>query len=256
MPAPQLTLAKSQAEWILDSPSVGFICDEPVETPPTPPATPPRLAARELPPTLSKNQRKKAHRKAARGASSPVDLFGDTDDCCREASLHLTTSDHLARLRAYLVPPSTLPTSISTSTWTTTIASLFRLVILRTPALAPLALDPAEGAPLTSVDAFLDLLEDRVELKCGAEISALWMGLKFQKTSTGTGKNKDLGLLGISVLGDAIRDAFRKEEEGGMHIELLGGKVFKEPSKAEMPGQGWDLFYQFVSPARGLCSRR
>ncbi|KAL8283094.1 hypothetical protein RQP46_005872 [Phenoliferia psychrophenolica] len=246
-----LTLAKSQAEWILDTPSIEFICDEPMETPPTPPATPPQGPARDLPLILSKNQRKKAHRKKARqeGSASPPsgDLFPD-DDCCPEASSrHLTTSDHLARLRDYLVPPPSLPTSISSSTWTTVISSLFRLVILRTPSLAPLALDPVDDGPhLSSVEEFLDLLEDRMELKCGEEIGALWIGLKFQKSTSED--VKDPGFIGISVLGDAIRDAFRSEvDKEAKHIKILGGRVFKEPTKGEIPGEGWDLFYQFIS---------
>lgn len=241
----QLTLANSQAEWILSAPSIGFICDEPaVETPPTPPATPPSSSL-SLPSTstLSKNQRKKAQRKARKNSTSTT-----TDDCCPDedkVSRHLTTSDHLARLREYLIPPSDLPRSIKPANWHSLISNLFRFVILRVPSLAPLALDPGEGRVLGSVEEFLDFLEERTPMRCGDEIARLWAGLKFAKTSS---SSEEEGFVGVGVLGDCIADVFRPADDRGLHVAILGGKVFKDTTTApELPNEGWDFFYQFVS---------
>lgn len=206
-----------------------------------------------LPLPLSKNQRKKAHRKARKNSTDT-----EADDCCpldSQHSRHLTTSERLARLRSYLVPPPSLPPSIKPETWITVVSSLFRLVVLRVPSLAPLALDPSDGAPVASVPAFLDLLESRMGTKCGEEVASLWAGLRFAKGGGEKDGEKDLGCLGVAVLGDVIRAAARKEgEEGGVSVVLLGGKVYKEASGSEMTAEGWALFYQFVSSLSVLSS--
>ncbi|KAM0755569.1 hypothetical protein T439DRAFT_351342 [Meredithblackwellia eburnea MCA 4105] len=248
----EITLAQSQAEWVLNTPAIEFICDEPaVEAPPTPPATP-KLAATDLPgscpaPPLSKSQRKRAQRKARKNS---VSASTNSDDCCSEHSTrHLNTEARLARLRNFLVPPPDLPPSIRLETWESTIFSLFRLVILRVPTLAPLALNPTSGSVAASPDSissFLDLLESRIPLKCGEEVKSLWEGLRFAKTSGKT--SKDPGCLGVGVLADAIREPFRGEDEmSGPRIALLGGYVYKEASKKDLPREGWLLFYQFIS---------
>lgn len=101
-----------------------------------------------------------------------------------------------------------------------------------------------------SVEDFLDLLEDRIETRCGEEVGQLWRGMKFATASTGGGKKKGKepgAQLGVGVLGDAIADVFRDvEEEPGVYVNVLGGRVHKEASKKDLTGEGWDLFYQFV----------
>ncbi|KAK4704186.1 hypothetical protein P7C70_g2026, partial [Phenoliferia sp. Uapishka_3] len=238
-----LALNKSQASWILDTPPPSFICNE--DAPLTPPPTP-KLLPTQL--SLTKNQRKKAHRK---GKASSTDVYLDNlcaADCCA-APEHLTTEDHLSRLRDYLVPPCELPPSISPTSWHRVVSSLFRQVILRLPNLTPLVLSPSShsssSVPLNSVEAFLDHLESRIGLKCGEEIKVLWEGMKFAKKSGD--KQHCGGFLGVEVLGDAMRELGRKAEEmEEMGVELLGGKVYKEVTREEMSREAWEMFYQFV----------
>ncbi|KAI5481484.1 hypothetical protein MNV49_004241 [Pseudohyphozyma bogoriensis] len=236
-----VTLVNSQAEWVLDAPAVGFICEEPapvIETPPTPPTTPPTS---ETPlPGLTKNQRKKAQRKARKGSVSPDDPFLSL---LSPTTRQLTAEEKLARLRDYLVPPA-LPPSVQPSTWHALVATLFRHVILRVHSLAPLALESINGRRLNTVEEFLDVLEERMHDNCGSEVERLWSALKFARSSEKEGHE---GLLGVGVLGDAIADVLRSEEDDGLHINILGGKVFKQASTAPLSDEGWDLFYQFVS---------
>jgi hypothetical protein len=219
-------------------------------------------------PAFSKNQRKKVRRKARKGSIASLNL-SPADDCCPEEnklSRHFTTADHLARLRAYLVPPPDLPSSIRSSTWRALISGLFRYVILRIPSLALLALDAdprGDGSgSLGRVDEYMDFLEERTSLRCGEEVNRLWRGLKFAKSSPSKEDSDAEGFLGVGVLSDAIADVFRVEvgdenEEGGpkVYVELLGGRVYKEGRTAELPGEGWDLFYQFVRSRLSLSRR-
>lgn len=232
----------------------------------TPPATPP-AESQELPGSvLNKNQRKKAHRKARKMSASSTSSASDFDiispSCCAVpagpsvAGPHAHALAQLDALRAYLVPPADLPDNIQHSDWHYLITTLFRYVTLRTPTLATLALsyDPP------SVEAFLDLLEERMDKRCGEEIGTLWRAMKFEivgQVTTGTKSRKKKGedvlpLLGVGTVGDAIADIFRtrvldKDVSPGVFVCLLGGRIYKEPSTIDIPPAGWDLFYQFVS---------
>lgn len=258
----QIALARQEAEWVLTAASSNFICDEPVPAAPlTPPATPPS-EVQELPGTgLNKNQRKKAHRKARKMSASSTSSSSELDfitslTCCESVSFghgdpHARALAQLEALRAYLVAPQDLPGNIDGLDWYELIATLFRYVILRTPTLAPLGL----SSDLLSVEAFLDLLERRIDTRCGDEIGKLWRAMKFetvgQPVTTKSRKKKledSPPLLGVGVIGDAIADIFRaREGSPGVFVSLLGGKVYKEPSPVDIPPAGWDLFYQFVS---------
>ena len=253
----QMILVETQAEWVLSTPSVGSICDEPspattnAVAPPTPPPSPP-FAALPLPdtatPALTKSQRKARGRKAKKHSAS---LAGSDDDACCAAPecAHLSVAAQLARMRAYLVQPAALPTSVRAATWRAFMSGVFRHVVLRSAALAPLALATAtrtggDSAP-ESVDAFLDMLERRTDERGGHEVRRLWRGLKFARSAD---DKEEEGYLGVGVLYECLADVFRTGDElNGQHVRLLGGKVFKEPSSADLPAEGWDLFYQFVS---------
>lgn len=251
----QITLAESQAEWILSAPPIGFICDDgPATTvaPLTPPPTPP-FANQELPgtaaPSLSKSQRKARARKAKKAATSQSG--SDDELCCPSPHCaRLTAADQLARLRAYLVPPPTLPPSIRQETWRAFVSGVFRHVILRSAALAPLALVTVtltgDAEAPEDVEGFLDVLEGRMEECGGEEVGRLWRGMKFARPPVDG--RKEQGLLGVGVLADCLADVFRAGEEvEGQHVRLLGGNVYKEASTACLPAEGWDLFYQLVS---------
>ena len=263
----QLTLAKSDAEWVL-TPSSAFTCnDDPPPShanPPTPPLTPPQSPI--LAPTTTKSQRKKAHRKANK-IDDAANTKEEEEECCPAASAgsrHLTTENRLDRLRGYLIPPVDLPRSVRKEIWTEFISGIFRYVILRLPALAPLAMalqystteeeGELESTTLSSISSFLDLLEARMSIRCGEEIDQLWSAIKFSRiaTSVETGKEKvvanaEHGFLGVGVLSDLLLDVYREGEElEGKGVEILGGRVWKEPSKALLCEEGFDLFYQFV----------
>lgn len=91
-------------------------------------------------------------------------------------------------------------------------------------------------------------------MRCGDEIARLWAGLKFAKTSSLSAD--DEGFIGVGVLGDCIADVFRSASDTGLHVAILGGKVFKELTTVpELPNEGWDLFYQFVSSCLGTQRR-
>jgi hypothetical protein len=212
---------------------------------------------------LNKNQRKKAHRRARKMSASSASSSSDIDfllapSCCapsHSGSLepHSLAHAQLEALRSYLAPPSDLPSNINPADWHELISTLFRYVILRTSTLAPLALTSTLG----SVETFLDLLEQRMETRCGDEIEKLWKAMKFEVVGPIVGprnrKKMDTSpsLLGVGVVGDAIVDVFRAraggESASGTSVSLLGGKVYKEPCTMDLPPAGWDLFYQFVS---------
>ncbi|GAA5910583.1 uncharacterized protein JCM6883_003225 [Sporobolomyces salmoneus] len=194
----------------------------------------------------------------------------------------------LSRLRQYLEFPRDLPASIQPETWRAVISGLFRHVILRVPSLANLALlqeDPmkeeAESGcgveKLDSVEPFLDLLESRLDGSNkssaggggGDEIEKLWKGLKFARSSGGDGESKEgeaeeeNGLIGVGVLAETISNLFRptlddsnananaeeeEEEEEVSFVEILGGKVWKEPFVDDSwTREAWDLFYSFIA---------
>lgn len=220
----------------------------------TPPPTP-TLLSKQLPATspisslTNKNQRKKAQRKNRKLEDEGVDL------CCPASTISIETPDTaelLSRLRNYLIPPMTLPTNIRHSTWYSTVANLFRHVILRIPSLALLALDSTgegdEVSTFSTVESFLDFLERRS--CCVVEVERLYTSLNFAKTwaeEEGNGSR----LLGVGVLRDAIAEVYRVRNEDdelpGKFVQVLGGRVYKEPNEDEMPDEFWDLFYQFVS---------
>lgn len=209
-----------------------------------------------MPRTLSTNHgRKRASRKksvTSRTAAETEIDFGQV--CCPEeekVDRHQTTASQLSQLRAYLVAPIDLPSTIRPQTWHTLVSILFRFAVLRIPSLAPLAL--SLNCLDTPVESFLDLLEERTETHCGDEVGRLWRALKFSKGTTST----EEGLLDVRVLGDCIADVYRGREDDSMHVVVLGGKIYKEASEvvAAIPDEGWDLFYQFVSTSPPLLRR-
>lgn len=197
-----LTLVKSDAEWVL-APSTSFICND--EGPPTPPLTPPQspLLLPTTPPT-TKSQRKKAHRKANK-IEEAQSTKEEEVECCpasEKVSRHLTTENRLERMRAYLVPPDDLPRSVRKEIWHAFISGIFRYVILRLPALAPLAMAPhplpsssneaePEWTTLSSIEEFLSLLESRQESRCGEEIDQLWSAIKFSRIATNVNSGEE-----------------------------------------------------------------
>ncbi|GAA5899069.1 hypothetical protein JCM6882_004608 [Rhodosporidiobolus microsporus] len=227
----KVTLAESQASWILDVPTgPSFVCNDPPpskptasagDAPPTPPPTPP-LETRELPstrPGKASGRKAAARRKAGRqpsssssgssGASSPPfrpvvpSIEAENDAFFAALSAPSSTSntsspvDLLKNLRGYLVPPADLAPTVRGETWTAVAETLFRHVVLRVPSLATLAL----SANLSSVRALLDLLEVRLaeeddeDADAEALVGRLWRGLKFAKISSSDdeakGKDKE-----------------------------------------------------------------
>ncbi|GAA6010210.1 hypothetical protein JCM10207_005668 [Rhodosporidiobolus poonsookiae] len=282
-----ITLANSQASWILDVPTgPSFICDEPSpaakpaeptasDAPLTPPPTPP-LQSRDLPARGPKGGRKGGRRKPGRQSSNssssastsppPFSQVAPSIEAENEAffaSLSPTPTastpvDLLNRLRDYLEPPADLAPTVKGSTWTALIETVFRHVVLRVPSLATLAL----SSGLVSVGGLLDLLDQRLQLdgeddersSTAQQIERLWKALKFARVSASDeadkGKEKEPeedGLLGVGVLVEALDVVFGAGVNEDEHVVLLGGKVWKNPKEAEWTREGWDLFYQFIA---------
>ncbi|GAA6007538.1 uncharacterized protein JCM10292_003919 [Rhodotorula paludigena] len=191
-----VTLAQSQASWVLDIPAgPSFICnDGPAATkggeddaPLTPPPTPP-LANRSLPKTKSKQAASKVQHKRDKkggksagslktqstptpplsgGTGSPTGSSDDLDDFFATLSCSPVAPpnarDLIAQLRGYLEPPSDLPLSISGKTWTAFVEVLIRHVVLRVPSLANLALTGAYSmAPLLNDPSATSLRSDEL----------------------------------------------------------------------------------------------
>lgn len=148
------------------------------------------------------------------------------------------------------------------------ISGIFRYVILRLPALAPLAManhllpisteegeEEEEWTTSSSIEQFLNVLETRQESRCGEEIDQLWAAIKFSRISTNTQsgeerveQNAKHGYLSVGVLSDLLLDVYRTgEEREARGVEILGGRVWKVPSTALLCDEGFDIFYQFVS---------
>lgn len=244
----QLLLEKSNAGWILHAPTIEFVCneEEPVLAPlevPSPPLTPPSSPL-VLPSTpMTKSQRKKASRKAQKGVRERE----HTLECCEDQlDPHGAAIDYLARLRRYLVQPADLSNTIRPSSWHSFISALFRYVVLRIPSLLLLALDPS--SQILSVEQFLDLLEERMCFHCEGEITLLWRSMKFAKGPIVNTGRPEQGLLGVGVLADVLIDVFRDPAEDGVHVDLLGGRVYKTPTSTPTAWEEyWDLFYSFAS---------
>ncbi|GAA5975088.1 hypothetical protein JCM11641_000027 [Rhodosporidiobolus odoratus] len=268
----KVTLARSQASWVLDVPATpSFVCsDGPASSaqlakkdpaaPLTPPPSPPSRV-RDLPSSRSTRSRRPARKANSSSTTSPstppfTNVEAENDaffaSLCSTTACPPSPNDLLSRLRRYLVPPTDLLPSIRPATWTVTIEALFRHAILRVPSLATLAFSPE----LKSVAAFIDLLEQRIALEEAGgteEAEKLWKALKFAKVSP-TGEEEmeakeskqDGGLLGVGVLAEALDTVFSAHKEG-QHVLLLGGKVWKNPLQKKWPREAWDLFYQFVA---------
>ncbi|GAA5967081.1 hypothetical protein JCM21900_001664 [Sporobolomyces salmonicolor] len=233
----KITLANSAASWILITPAApSFVCDDEASPfaptaqltrPPPSSVVSSSLRHRRLllpsktslrlclnppsstpspPVALSKIQSKAARRKAARQNSTstsgnPVPTSPSSDDTFFAVAVppfSASPAELLSRVRAYLEPPSDLPSSVKLQTWRTFLANLFRHVVLRIPALATLtfagagAVNGAEGDTfrMKSVEAFLDSLEERIEASeastaeaGNSEVEKLWRSLKFAKSS-------------------------------------------------------------------------
>ncbi|GAA5940278.1 hypothetical protein JCM1841_003586 [Sporobolomyces salmonicolor] len=318
----KITLANSAASWILTTPAApSFVCDDEVSPSAptakltmssaivdrgllTPPPTPP-LAKQNLPPSLpsnspptasppvalSKTRRKAARRKAARQNSTstsgnPVPSSPSSDDTFFAVAAPpspASPAELLARLRAYLEPPSDLPSSIKPQTWRTFTTNLFRHVVLRIPALANLAFAGASGVDCAegetsrrkSVEAFLDYLEERIEASEEStaeegknEVEELWRGLKFAKkasseeeTDPSAREEEFDGLLGVGVLADEVANLCRpildESCDRDESVELLGGRVWRAAYAGEWPRESWDLLYQFIAcPGCSLVATR
>lgn len=300
-----MTLERSSASWVLrlaDAPVM--ICDDvptstaksSAETSRTPPAQL-RLAAKAPP-----KKKVVSNGKARKSSDGPVkpdapmsaerDALDSNADFFASLAPSTGTTSHnprdlLRRLRAYLEPPRDLPETITPSMWTAFVESLFRIVVLRVPALATLALTPvtvvaAEEAAIkpcgcsavvlagacseqplqpapapSSVRAFLDLLEDRLgpddRIEGDSAVVALWQALKYANNKSDKGEDcAQDGLVDVGVLTSAIDTMLLEEEDGptesGDSMVLLGGRVWKEVRPATWTRAHWDLFYQLVSP--------
>lgn len=300
----QVTLERSSASWVLglaDAPIM--ICDDrPTPSPNSsggtsrPQPTQSRMAAKAL--SKKKVVSNAKARKSGGGSVKPgvptsaerVALDSDADFFASLAPSTGATSqdprDLLRRLRAYLEPPRDLPETVSLSMWTAFVESVFRIVVLRVPALATLALSPitvvaAEEAAIkpcgcsavviagacseqplqpapapSSVRAFLDLLTDRLgrddRTEGNSAVVALWQALKYAQNKSDKGEScEQNGLIDVGVLTEAIDTMLLEEEaptESGDSMVLLGGRVWKEIHTATWTRAHWDLFYQLVSP--------
>lgn len=198
--------------------------------------------------------------------------------------------DLLRQLRGYFVPPPDLPDTVTPSRWKTFIETVFRLVILRVPALATLALTPVHAlpgedatvrpcgcatnptlcsdqlmstqTPSSSVHEFLDVLERQLGMQLqetqaeAAPVVVLWRALKYAKNTTSA--DQDSGIIDVGLLTNAI-DAMLLDAEGttdgcASSMNLLGGRVWKNSRCRSMPWTRaeWDLFYQLVSSGTSI----
>ncbi|KAK4050416.1 hypothetical protein OIV83_003486 [Microbotryomycetes sp. JL201] len=258
----EIMMKQREADWILSASEETFICDE---TPPlvTPPSTPPRSPTNSALSTAKNRGKKK--RTTPRNAPAAVvrpltppleDSFEQQFWAENDKITHSQCpSILLNRLKAYLNAPESLPSSVRPSLWHSVVSQLFRIVILRSPDLAPLALTVPD-VHINPIESFLDLLSDcenNYEHRKSCRISKLWRRMKFAKaTDIKTSKGKVMGLLGVQILRDAIadvcrhgcaNDSVRKKER----IWILGGWVYKMSSEADLSPEGWDLLYQFAT---------
>ncbi|GAA5836185.1 hypothetical protein JCM11251_007390 [Rhodosporidiobolus azoricus] len=223
----KVTLAESEASWILDVPAgPSFVCndgppaskpdrltgDAPLTPPPTPPLPNRELASSRTakpPPRRAAGRRKLGRQPSSSssgssGAASPpfrpvvpsIEAENDaffaalSAPCCRTTTS--SPDDLLKHLRGYQVPPSDLAPTVQGETWTAVAETLFRHVVLRVPSLATLALSANVG----SVTALLDLLETRLAEGGDAGVDAetlvgrLWKSLKFAKISSSEGDSR------------------------------------------------------------------
>ncbi|KAK4049628.1 hypothetical protein OIO90_005387 [Microbotryomycetes sp. JL221] len=262
----EITLQLSEASWILQAQGETIICDDgPAATLITPPSTPPQsraeLVSSALKPTSKRRQARTRPVDAARRPPTPPPddskFWAHLDGPQRVID---EPTELLKKMRAYLKAPDGLPSSISAEIWHDVVSQLFRMVILRSPELAPLVLGKRGGEPprYTSVEQFLDLLEDRAINSAGnsgVEITKLWRRMKFAKAADAeaNGKSKKIsGLLGVQTLRDAIADIFRHRGETSNApengcVELLGGRVWKTASGLDLPPAGFDILYQFIA---------
>ncbi|KAM0793737.1 hypothetical protein ACM66B_001159 [Microbotryomycetes sp. NB124-2] len=258
----EITMKESEADWVLSAPGETIICDEPRQMA-TPPSTPPHSPT--IPPSrapkTSQGRRRQTRKNAAGGERPPTpppeDTFEQQFWAQHDAkATFVPPTVLLDRLRAYLKPPVSLPASIESDFWHAAVSQLFRIVILRSPELAPLAL----SMQTSDVESFLDRLERDIsgnELDKSCRVTKLWQRMKFAKApdakSNGGGKGRVAGLLGVQTLRDAIADVCRSERlnnettDKKARIKVLGGWVWKTSSAMDLPSHGWDLFYQFVA---------
>lgn len=309
----EVTLERSSASWVLglaDAPVM--LCDDrPTSTAKSsaetlrPRPVQPRSKAKALPKeTVGTNAKARTSSDGSVKPGKPTSAkqLALDSDAAFFASLAPSTQstshnprDLLRLLCAYLEPPGDLPETVPPSMWTALVESVFRIVVLRVPALATLALTPVTAVaadtatvkpcgcsavivagtcsdqPLrpasapSSVRAFLDLLEDRLRLDDQNEgdsaVVALWQALKYAKNKSdkGEGCEQD-GLIDVGVLMDAIDTVLLEEEglnESGDSMALLGGRVWKETRTATWRRAHWDLFYQLVGcPGCSLIATR
>ncbi|GAA5878825.1 hypothetical protein JCM3774_000976 [Rhodotorula dairenensis] len=194
--------------------------------------------------------------------------------------------DLLRQLRGYLEPPLDLPDTVAPFRWITFVEAVFRIVILRVPALAMLALAPAAAAPEgtttvrrcgcsagpilcsdrlassqsppATVVEFLDVLEGQLGTRpqkgeAGAEaVVSLWRALKYAKNTSSTGRESEqCGLVDVGLLVSAIDAVLLGDErastgDGSSWMDLLGGRVWKDSPSTTWTRAEWDLFYQLV----------
>lgn len=236
-----MILVQADADWVRNN-SNSFTCDEEsVVAPPTPPASPP--SSNELLCTTA-SQRKKASRKSRKEletfkGTSWTDLAADCGGVSVQKVESLNEMEILFKLRDYLKLPKTHFEFIE---------NIFRFVILKTPSLATLALSPSTTTPkLTSIDQFLDLLEQRAQEGSTQEITTLYQALKFTTTQPAQ-STETKALLGVGILSDCLMDVGRVKAEGDAALEILGGYIYKIPNPV-MTLDKFKIFYSMIACA-------
>ena len=230
-----LFVKQEQAEW-LDIPlATGPICTEEVAVPLVKAALQPQILADSVSSLeLCSSDSDESESLDGSNSDGATDLdtassVSCTSDCCQPpAPQQLTTR---RRLQAYLNYSCLFSEPEDQQLAARTIDNIFRLVISRTPRLFV----RIRSLNAQSVSEAVDLLEEE---DCGR----LWRVLKH-------GNAISEGKINVDVLRSAISAA--EQPDGPCNdacIELLGGRVYKTPSAAELSSQGWDMMYRFVSP--------
>lgn len=116
---------------------------------------------------------------------------------------------------------------------------VFRYTISRIPSL----LVRAKSANCPSVMCFLESKNLQEN-----EYARLWRGLKYNNVHAE-------GKLSVNAIRNAMYDAENEDREHtGPGLDLLGGKVWKEPVLGDLSRRAWDHFYRFVSALKPASS--
>lgn len=238
----QLLKQNEQAGWLDRHIPVDPICDDAAPAVPSKISLEPvSLAASPSLLDISDSIEDIASSMSASQDETEEELFSDVEDesasstscssaCCETVPPLPVT--YRTRVLAYLDFASYFTDEADKSFATTYMDNIFRYVISRIPSL----LIRARSANCPSVVCFLE--SDHLQ---EAEFGRLWRGLKYNNVHA-EGK--------VSV--DSVRNALCDAENdtrtrSGAYIDLLGGKVWKDPASDDLSRRAWDHFYRFVS---------